>query len=296
VPRAKANGLELEYDSFGVGAPIVLIMGIGTQMIFWDAAFCEGLAARGFRVIRFDNRDIGLSTWLTSAGTPDIRGLIGRAALGLPVTAPYTLSDMAADVVGLLDALALERAHIVGMSMGGMIAQHLALEAPARVWSLTSIMSTPGGRRHWIGDPRALSTLLGGRPKTKEEAVTFLVQAMKVLHGPSLPFDEAEMRAHAAAAIARAWHPSGFPRHFAAILASGNRTARLAGLRVPTLVIHGAEDPLVPVSAGIATARAVPGATLHIVPKMGHSLPREVWPQVQDAIIEHARAAERAIR
>ncbi|MDP2306410.1 MAG: alpha/beta hydrolase [Pseudomonadota bacterium] len=296
MPRANANGLELEYDSFGEGPAIVLVMGIATQMIFWDVAFCEALAARGFRVIRFDNRDIGLSTRLSDAGIPDLRWMIARAAMGLAVTAPYSLSDMAADVVGLLDALDLERAHIVGMSMGGMIAQHVAIEAPERVASLTSIMSTPGGRRHWIGQPRALSTLLGSRPQSREEGVEFLVNVLRVLNGPTLPFPEAEVRTRAAEAVARAWHPAGFPRQLAAILASGNRTERLAGVRAPTLIIHGAEDPLIPVSAGVATARAIPNATLRIVPGMGHSLPPVVWPEVLDAMVELAQHAARTIR
>ncbi|MDP2317242.1 MAG: alpha/beta fold hydrolase [Pseudomonadota bacterium] len=296
MPRARANGIELEYDSFGSGEPIVLVMGIATQMIFWDVAFCEALAARGFRVIRFDNRDIGLSTRLTDAGIPDVPRLLARALVGLPVTAPYTLSDMGADVVGLLDALSIERAHVVGMSMGGMIAQHVAIDAPARVASLTSIMSSPGGRRHWIGQPRALSALLGGRPKSREEGVEFLVEVLRVLNGPALPFPEPDVRVRVTEAVARSWHPAGFPRQFAAILASGNRTAALAKLRVPTLVVHGAADPLIPVAAGVATARAIPGAALHIVPGMGHSFPPAVWAEVTDAIVELAQGAGRAIR
>ncbi|MDO9280562.1 MAG: alpha/beta hydrolase [Pseudomonadota bacterium] len=296
MPRVRANGLELEYDSFGQGPAIVLVMGIATQMIFWDVAFCAALAARGFRVIRFDNRDIGLSTRLTDAGIPDLPRLIARAAMGLPVPAPYSLSDMAADVVGLLDALDLDRAHIVGMSMGGMIAQHVAIEAPERVASLTSIMSSPGGRRHWIGQPRALSTLLGARPKRREEGAAFLVDVLRVLNGPGLPFPEAEIRVRAEEAVARSWHPAGFPRQLAAILASGNRTAALARVRAPSLNIHGAADPLIPVAAGVATARAIPNATLRVVAGMGHSLPPAVWPEVLDAMVEHAHGAERTIR
>ncbi|MES2638212.1 MAG: alpha/beta hydrolase [Myxococcota bacterium] len=296
MPRARANGLELEYDSFGEGPAIVLVMGIATQMIFWDVAFCQALAARGFRVIRFDNRDIGLSTHLTDAGIPDLPRLVARAMMGLPVAAPYTLSDMAADLVGLLDALDLERAHIVGISMGGMIAQHVAIEAPERVASLTSLMSTAGGRRHLIGQPRALSAFLGARPKGREEGAEFVVKLFRVLNGAGVPFPEAEIRARAEEAVARSWHPEGFPRHLAAILASGNRTPALARVRVPTLVLHGAEDPLIPVAAGIATARAIPNAAMRVVPGMGHSLPPAVWPEVLDALVEHAHGAERAIR
>lgn len=291
MPRAAANGIELEYDSFGSGPAIVLIMGIGTQMIAWDEEFCLALAARGFRVLRFDNRDIGLSTWLDPLGLPRLPALAARAALGLPVQAPYTLSDMAKDTVGLLDHLGLRRAHLVGASMGGMIAQQVAIEAPERLASLTSIMATPGGARHLLGaQPAALRAFAGPRPKSKEEGLDFIVALYRVLHGGQTPFPEARVRARAAEAIARAWHPAGFPRQLAAILASGDRTRALGAVRVPTLVLHGEADPLIPVSAGRATAAAIPGARFQLVPKMGHFLPPEAFDTLVEAIAGHAGA------
>ena len=294
MPRATVDTIELEYDSFGEGPVVVLIMGIGTQMIFWDEPFCRALAARGFRVVRFDNRDIGLSTWLDGAGVPNLPSLLGRAALGLSVPAPYTLSDMAKDTVGLLDHLGVATAHIVGVSMGGMVAQHVAIEAPERVASLTSIMSTPGGARHMRGvQAAALRAFSGRRPKTRDEGVTFMVELYRVLHGGQTPFPEERVRVRAAEAIARSWHPQGFPRHLAAILASGDRTKRLAGVRAPTLVLHGEADPLVPLAAGRATAAAIPGARFQSVPKMGHFLPPEVWELLVEAIAAHAIAASK---
>lgn len=290
MPRAAANGIELEYDQFGQGPTIVLIMGIGTQMIAWDEELCFALAARGFRVVRFDNRDIGLSTWLDDLGVPNIPALAARAALGLPVRAPYTLSDMAKDTVGLLDHLGVDRAHVVGASMGGMIAQHLAIEAPERVASLTSIMSTPGGARRMLGArPEALRAFAGKRPRNQEEGLDFVVALYRVLHGGQTPFPEARIRARAAEAIARSWHPPGFPRQLAAILASGDRTRALGRVRTPTLVLHGEADPLVPLSAGRATAAAIPGARFQAVPKMGHFLPPDVFDTLTDAIAGHAR-------
>lgn len=289
MPRAHANGIELEYDSFGDGPVVVLIMGIGTQMIFWDDAFCAALAARGLRVVRFDNRDIGLSTWLDAAGVPNVPMLLGRAALGLNVPAPYTLSDMARDTVGLLDHLGVATAHIVGVSMGGMIAQHVAIEAPERVASLVSIMSTPGGARHMRGvQPAALKAFSGPRPTTKEQGVEFMVELYRVLHGGQAPFPEERVRRRAAEAITRAWHPQGFPRQLAAVLASGDRTKRLATVRAPTLVLHGEADPLIPIAAGRATAAAIPGARFQSIPRMGHFLPPDVWEVLVEEIAGHA--------
>ncbi|MFN7143044.1 MAG: alpha/beta fold hydrolase [Myxococcota bacterium] len=284
------RGVELAYDEVGTGEPLVLVMGIGCQMVLWDERFCALLAKRGFRVIRFDNRDIGLSTWFDDHGVPNVQAMLPRVLAGLPVTAPYTLSDMAADVAGLLDHLGLDAAHVVGASMGGMIAQHLAFEAPARVRTLTSIMSSPGSRRAWLSsNPSALAKVLRPRPVTRETALPHTVDLYRVLHGPALPFPEAEMRALLGRAIERAWHPAGFPRQMAAILASGNRTRRLAAVRAPTLVLHGEVDPLIGVAAGRATAKAIPGARFSLVPKMGHTLPPEAWPALVDAIAGHAR-------
>ncbi len=295
VPLASTNGIELMYESFGTGPTVVLVMGIASQMVLWDEVFCRQLADRGLRVVRFDNRDIGLSTKLTSAGVPELTRIVGRALLGLSVQAPYTLSDMAADVAGLLDHLEVDAAHIVGASMGGMIAQHMAIEAPTRVRSLTSIMSTPGALRHAFGvRPAALRAFLGPRPKTEEEGVTFLVGLYRVLNAGATPFPEEAAQARAREVIARSWHPAGFPRHLAAILASGDRTAALASIRAPTLVIHGEVDPLVPIAAGRATAAAIPNARFQAIPTMGHFLPPVVWDTLVDAIAEHALSAGEA--
>ncbi len=287
MPRASANGIELEYESFGDGPPVVLVMGIGCQLILWPDGFCEALAARGYRVVRFDNRDVGLSTKLHSLGVPPVRELLARSMLGLPVEAPYDLGDMADDTVGLLDALGIDRAHVVGASMGGMIAQTMALQHPHRLASMTSVMSSPGGRRNIVGKPKALKTLLSKPPRTREEATEHHVAAWRVLAGPGFPFDEAGTRARGGLVFDRGHYPPGFARQFAAILASGDRRAALRFVRTPTLVIHGDGDPLIPLRAGFATARAIPGARLEIVRGMGHDLPAGAWPTLVDTLVQH---------
>lgn len=295
MPIAPANGIELTYDTFGEGPTIVLIMGIASQMVLWDEIFCQRLAARGFRVVRFDHRDIGLSTKLDAAGMPNLPAVIARALLGLPVAAPYTLADMARDVIGLLDHLEVDSAHIVGVSMGGMIAQQLVIDTPSRVRSLTSIMSTPGSKRHLLGmRPAAVRAFLGRRPNSKEEGVEFMVRLYEALHGGATPFPAERTRQRAREVVARSWYPPGFPRHLAAILASGDRTKALAAVRVPTLVLHGENDPLVPIAAGRATAAAIPGARFASIPKMGHFLPPEVWDTLVDEIAGAASAADGA--
>lgn len=295
MPVAPANGIELTYETFGEGPTIVLIMGIASQMVLWDEVFCQRLAARGFRVVRFDHRDIGLSTKLDAAGLPDLPRLITRALLGLPVPAPYTLADMAQDVVGLLDHLDIDSAHIVGVSMGGMIAQQLVIDAPSRVRSLTSIMSTPGNKRHLLGmRPAAVRAFLGSRPRTQEEGAEYMIHLYEVLHAGATPFPLERTRARVQEVIARSWYPAGFPRHLAAILASGDRTKALAAVRVPTLVLHGENDPLVPIAAGRATAAAIPGARFASIAKMGHFLPPEVWDTLIEQIAAAASGAERA--
>jgi pimeloyl-ACP methyl ester carboxylesterase len=291
MPRAAANGIELEYESFGAGPTIVLIMGIGCQLIWWRTAFCEALAAQGFRVIRFDNRDIGLSTWLDDAPVPSIRSMIPKALLGLRVDAPYRLHDMADDVVGLLDHLALERAHVVGTSMGGMIAQLVAIRHPGRIASLTSIMSTTGERRY-LGRPDALRALLGPVPRDRSEVMTRTLETFRVISagGPAFEADADEIEALAGVAYDRSFHPRGFVRQMAAILASGHRRRELKTVTAPTLVLHGERDPLIPVSAGRATAGLVPGARLHVLPEMGHAMPTQLWAELIAQISSHARA------
>lgn len=270
MPRASSNGIEIEYEAFGDphAAALLLIDGLGTQMISWDGEFCELLASRGFYVIRFDNRDAGLTTWPTEQ---------------------YSLDEMAADAVGLLDALGIRAAHIVGASMGGFIAQLVALDHPEHVLSLTSIMSGPNGEDQVPPTPEANAVLLPPAPKTREERIALGLNAKKTLLGPDDPYDEPYERARIEAAIDRAYHPAGFMRQLIAISAAPSRIERLRSLRVPTLVIHGDADILIPVENGRRVAAAVPGARLLEIHGMGHDIPKRVWPQVADAIAALAR-------
>jgi pimeloyl-ACP methyl ester carboxylesterase len=274
MPNARANGIELEYDTFGdpAATPLLLISGLGVQMIGWDAEFCELLASRGFHVIRYDNRDVGLSTWMD--GGPG-----------------YTLDDMAADAAGLLKALGIPAAHIVGASMGGFIGQLVALNHPDRVLTLTSMISGPNGEHHVQPTPEAMALLMTPVPETREERIDLGVRSKRELLGPADPFDESYERVRVAMAVDRAYHPAGFVRQLQAITSAPSRLSRLAELRVPTLVVHGDADILVPVDNGRLVAGAIPGARLLEIPGMGHDVPRRVWPQVVDAIAELARAA-----
>lgn len=290
VPRATASGIELEYETFGdpAGAPLLLIAGLGSQMINWDEGFCEMLAARGFRVIRFDNRDIGLSTFFDASGPADIAAAV--AGDPRPV---YRLDDMAADAVGLLDALGIPAAHVVGASMGGFIAQLVALDHPEHVLSLTSIMSGPNGAEHVMPTPEAIDVLLLPAQPTRELRIEQAVRVRRALRGPLDPFDVEYETARAARAIDRSYHPAGFARQLVAILAAPGRAERLSTLRAPTLVVHGLADVLIPAENGRIVAAAVPGARLVEIAGMGHELPRSVWPRVADAIAERARQTTR---
>jgi len=290
--RARANGIELCWDSFGeAGAPpMLLIMGLAAQMIAWPDAFCSRLAERGFRVIRFDNRDIGLSTRFDSAGVPNIGAALAAALQGKPVDAPYRLSDMAADAFGLLDALDIGRAHIVGASMGGAIAQTMAIERPDRLLTLTSIMATTGEPGLPPPTREAMNVLLAPPVTTLEGWIESYAQTWKVLRAGSFPEDEALDRERAEQAFARGLNPAGVARQLAAIVASGSRKAALRSVRVPTLVLHGDADPLVPLACGVDTAESIPGARLVVIPGMGHALPISCWPRLVDEIARHAAA------
>ncbi len=279
--RAHSNGIEIAYETIGDPSdpPLLLIMGLGMQLIHWDVELCEQLAERGFQVIRYDNRDSGHSTHVQAPVPP-----LGRAMAGLRIDTPYLLSDMAADAAGLLDALGHERAHVVGASMGGMIAQELAIAHPGRVATLTSIMSNTGARRVSFPKPRAWRVLLGRAPRDREGYIAQSVNVFRLIGSPGFPTDEERLRAVAAIAYERDRDPRGSGRQLGAILASGDRTGALRGLDVPTVVMHGTSDPLVPYRGGVATARAIPGAELITIPGMGHDLPREVWPRLIDAL------------
>jgi pimeloyl-ACP methyl ester carboxylesterase len=287
--RARAGAIELAYDVFGDrGEPLVLVMGIGAQRIFWDLELCEQLVAAGFRVVRFDHRDLGESTRL-DAPVPRPFPLIARRLANLSIDAPYTLSDMAADVIGLLDHLAIDRAHVVGASLGGMIGQHLAIEHPSRLASLTAIMTTPGGRR-FLPEPFALRAMFGPQPRTAEEAGRTVAQLFATIGSPLWPIDADRLRAIGEAAHAKGPSPRGFLRQFAAMQASGDRSAKLVDVRVPTLVIHGTRDPLIPIAAGRALAHLIPNATWLPIAGMGHDLPPHLWPVYVAAIRRHAHS------
>jgi pimeloyl-ACP methyl ester carboxylesterase len=286
----RVGDVELAYETFGRrGDPaVLLIMGLGTQMLGWPDELCGLLAGRGLHVIRFDNRDVGLSTHLHDAPPADVMA----ALRGDTRSAAYSLADMAADAAGLIEALGLESAHVVGASMGGMIAQLLALDHPTRARSLTSIMSTTGDRR--VGRPSEAGTavLLAPPARDRAGAIERAVDAAKVIGSPGFPFDEPAVRDRAARSFDRAFDPPGVSRQLLAVLASGDRTARLRALTIPTLVIHGADDPLVNVSGGRATAAAIPGAELVILKGMGHDLPRDLWPELAHRIAGHIARVE----
>ncbi|MDQ0043467.1 alpha/beta fold hydrolase [Variovorax boronicumulans] len=288
--RRPVNGVEIAWDSFGdpAASPLVLIMGLGAQMVAWDDAFCARLAeAGGHRVIRFDNRDIGHSTHLSHLGVPDIQALMLQAMAGKPLTVPYTLRDMADDCIGLLDALGIERAHIVGASMGGAIGQEMTIHHPQRMRSFTSIMSTTGDPALPPPTPEALAVLFSPTPLTFDAYLAHYKKIWRVLRGPGFPLDEARDAERAQLIFLRGLNPGGVARQLAAVFASGNRKPALRDVRVPTLVIHGDADPLVPVACGVDVADAIAGAKLLRIPRMGHALPISMWPQIIDAIAAH---------
>jgi pimeloyl-ACP methyl ester carboxylesterase len=274
MPVARTNGVELFYESFGdpSAPPLLLIMGLGAQLLGWDEGLCRQLVARGYHVIRFDNRDVGLSS-----------RCVGRS--------PYTLDDMADDVAGLLDALALPSAHIAGCSMGGMIAQLLAIRHPTRVRSLASIMSTTGAPG--VGWPRtdALWVLMTPSPTARAAFIEHMLGVMRFIGSPAHPVDEVAARERIAKGFDRGHDPAGVARQARAVLAQRDRTEALATITVPTVVIHGEADLLVQHDGGVATARAIPGARFVSVPGMGHDLPAPLWPLLVDAIDDNARRA-----
>ena len=296
MSKVTANGIQIEYETFGNDSypPLLLIMGVGCQMIFWPDEFCDMLANRGHYVIRFDNRDVGLSSKFEEAGVPDIMEVMSSVLQGEEVKTPYTLDDMADDTIGLLDSLNIETAHVCGLSMGGMIAQVVAYRYPSRVLSLLSIMSTTGNPELPQGTPEALALLLSPAPEEREANIEYNVKVFQTIGSPGFPFDEDRIRDVTARSYDRCFCPQGAARQTAAIIAHGNRKPSVAAITAPTLVIHGSEDPLVPVEGGKDTKESIPGAELLIIDGMGHDLPREVWVQLVDAIAAHTQKASRA--
>lgn len=296
MPDVTANGITLHYEDLGDPAhpAMLLIMGFGAQLTLWPMELVEALVARGFRVIRYDNRDIGLSHKFHGVKAPGLVKLTLLGKLGIRPRVPYTLADMADDGAGLLDALGIEAAHIVGASMGGMIAQHFAVRHPRRTRSLTSIFSTTGNPKLPPARREAMDVLIK-RPRSTEEAV--LVEhgmlLARTIGSPGFPAAEDRLRANVTTSVRRSVYPEGPTRHLAAIVADGDRRKLLARIAVPTLVLHGEDDPLIPVEGGRDTAAAIPGARLKTIPGWGHDLPIELMDAIADDIAGHARAAHR---
>ena len=294
MPLAPSNGLEIWYETFGDRAdvPLLLVMGLGAQATAWDDDLCQTFVDRGFFVIRYDNRDVGLSTKIESPQV-DFAAEIAKAFSGGEPNAPYRLSDMAADAAGLLDHLGIDAAHIVGASMGGMIVQQIAIDFPQRVLSLTSIMSTTGDSDVGAPNPDAMATLMRPPATSRDEAIEASVESWKVIGSPTY-FDEEEVRRRGAAAYDRSFYPVGVGRQLLGILASPSRTDGLRKVTVPTLVIHGAVDPLVTVTGGRRTAEVVPGAEYLEIDDMAHDMPRPLWPVIVEAITRNVSKAGEA--
>jgi len=293
MPQLESNGLRIEYDTFGHAGedPILLIMGLGTQMIAWTPEFCDALAAHGHYVIRFDNRDVGLSTKFEGVRAPGALGYALNKLIRMPLRAPYSLGDMATDAAGVLDALGIDAARVVGASMGGMIAQLMAVNHQHRVRSLTSIMSSSGARGLPRGRPEVLQHVFVNRPKTTDKKVLseHLATSLRLISSPGYPRSDEELRQLICASMERSFYPQGFKRQLAAIVSDGSRVSRLGKIDQPTLVIHGNEDPLIPVEHGIDTARHIAGSKLEIIEGMGHDLPPQLIERLTALIAGHAR-------
>lgn len=289
MASAEANGIRIEYETFGsrAGRPLLLFSGLGSQLLGFHEDLCRMLVGLGHFVVRFDNRDVGLSTKFDAAGIPDLKAVVAARRQGEPPPVPYLLGDMADDAAGLLDALGLRAAHIAGVSMGGMIVQAFAIRHPERLLSLTSVMSNTGNPALPPPRPEALARLMTPAPAERGAYVEHYVGSARVFGSPPPYFEEDRVREMAGRAFDRAFSPAGTARQYAAIIASGSRKEALAAVRAPALVIHGALDPLVPVEGGIDTAEAIPGAELTIVDGMAHDLPRALWPRIAEAIAHH---------
>jgi pimeloyl-ACP methyl ester carboxylesterase len=297
VAQFTVNGLQIEAESFGEDSrpAVLLVMGLGMQLLAWPDALCQRLADAGYRVIRFDNRDIGLSTKLDDARISIPRAAL-RYALHLPIPAPYKVQDMAGDARGLLNALGIERAHVVGVSMGGMIAQNLAATWPERCASLVSIMSSSGSRRLPRPQPRVLRLMLSRPPRRDDPAAQLrhFKNLFRALSGPGFPMPDDELEARLKRSLARSYSPAGTARQLLAIAASGDRSSLLRSIHVPTLVLHGTRDPLLPLVHGEDCARKIPGASFESIEGMGHDLPSSLLPRLGDTLLAHFARVSRA--
>ena len=294
MPTVNANGIQIEYETFGnaVDRPLLLIIGLGGQLIHWDADICRDLAKHGYYVIRFYNRDLGLSTKFEEASVTDLMEIFGKLSQGEKIKPPYTVEDMADDAVGLLDALGIQKAHICGMSMGGMIAQTIAIRHPSRALSLTSIYSNTGHPELPQPKPEVMGLLITPPPIERKANIEHMLNVFKTIAGPGFPVDEKWTRKILAEGYDRCFYPQGEARQLVAILTQDNRVPALASVKVPTLVVHGTKDPLVPVEGGKDTAKAIPGAQLMLIEGMGHDLPHGgAWPRIIEAIVAHTQKA-----
>jgi pimeloyl-ACP methyl ester carboxylesterase len=293
--QSGGSALRLEVEQFGAAdkGTILLIMGLGTQLIAWPLDFCQRLAVAGYRVIRYDNRDVGLSSKIDSAGVPDARAAILRSLLHLPVRAPYRLEDMAQDAVGLMDALKIERAHIVGASLGGMIGQILGSKHAARVATLTLIMSSPGAPPPWDSTREARKVLMTPAPAhaTNEDLIRMRMNTYRVIAGPGQSMAESTLREMARSSVERSADTTGSRRQLVAAMATGSLKSNLKNIHVPTLIIHGKNDPLIPARRSEQMHRGISGSKLLILEGMGHSFPQRLIPQIATAIVENCALA-----
>ena len=295
MPNIRANGIDIEYETFGKpdNRPLVLIMGIASQMVYWPMEFCEKLVAAGHFVIRFDNRDVGLTTKLDDAGIPNIWEALASVRAGRQFNAPYRLSDMAMDTVGLMDSLNIEKAHVCGISMGGMIAQTIAIEHQQRVRSLISMESTTGEPGLPPSKPGVAEALIKPAPAEREAYIQYMIEVFRLFAGGSKKFEEDCQRVMSGLSYDRSFHPAGFARQFTAILTSKSRRKGLASVHVPALVIHGDEDTLFPWMHGKDTADAITGAKFLIIKGLGHGMAYpSLWDEIVEAITAHTKAAE----
>ena len=293
VKYLEANGIRIAYDEFGQPSDpvILLIMGMATQMTAWPLSLCNGLAQRGFRVIRYDKRDVGLSEKMASAVVPSAARMMLTAALGRPLRVSYKLDDMAHDACGVIDALGLEQVHLAGVSMGGMIAQLVAAKFPDRVRSLTSIMSSSGDRKLPRASRKVTRALLKRYVGLVKPSIETTMDFQRLIGSPGFPQGDEELRDKVTAAYERSFYPPGYSRHMAAIMASGSRVSLLKTIRTPSLVVHGRDDLLVPLACGVDTARHIPDARLEVIDGMGHNLPEALMPTLEELLANHALAA-----